>query len=344
LAQDNWIIFPTVAISVLAVRALVVKKDDGTPFLAALLYAVTSAIRQEMIIALLPATLIAIFGSVSKTRIRNVLVGALTISIIFIVLILQRGLATGFYTLTTGHVGKAILGAYIPGAGTGWIDPIPYVKATYPELMKNGDPETELAQVALKITWHEFAARPGFHVIRIFGSTLTNLFEMDTQLVGWSLGEGMLPPKYQKNASTLTSNLLPLLQIYPVLVNMLFACSLFFALSHPHLLKLLSPILITIGLKVGLHAVIVSQPRYYLVVIALEILVVAIVWDAMLKKDNWKLSLRSIVLGTMTILLLVAAMNYAKQYIIKHDMVLQSHYALSRYVGNNEYPYHLSIL
>jgi hypothetical protein len=331
LAQDNWIIFPTVAISVLAVRVLAIKKEGYTPIVAALLYALTSAIRQEMMIVLFPATITAILAGERRNRLRNLLVGSLIISTIFIALILQRGLATGFYTFRTEHFGKAILGAYVPGAGMGWIDPIPYVEATYPELIKNGDPDSKLAQEGLRITWHEFVRRPRFHVIRIFGSTLTNLFEMDEQLVWWSLGEGMLPPRYQNNVSRLTKNLLPLLKFYPVMINMLFACSLFFVLSHRLLLKWITPILATIALKIGLHAVIVSQSRYYLVVIALEILVISVVWDSMLKKENWRLSLRSVILGIVSILLLIVSMNYAKEYIKTHDIVLHSYYELSNY-------------
>jgi hypothetical protein len=112
---------------------------------------------------------------------------------------------------------------------------------------------------------------------------------------------------------------------------MLFAGSLFFVLSHRLLLKWITPILVTMALKIGLHAVIVSQSRYYLVVIALEILVISVVWDSMLKKENWKLSLRSVILGIVSILLLIVSMNYAKEYIKTHDIVLHSYYELSNY-------------
>ncbi|HUE99536.1 MAG TPA: hypothetical protein VMN99_09790 [Anaerolineales bacterium] len=329
LAQDNWIIFPAVAITVLAVRVLVIKKEDGASVLSALLYSGTAAIRQEMMIVLLPTTVIALWGGARKDRIRNVFMGAFIISIIFAALILQRGMATGLYTLSTEHFGKAILGAYVPGAGMGWIDPIPYVKATYPERMENGDSDSVLAEVALGITWQEFAGRPEFHVIRILGSTLTSLFEMDGQLVWWSLlGEGILPPRYQNNAVLLTKNLLPMLLLYHMMLHTLFACSLFFSLSHRHLLKWILPIIMTIALKLGLHAVTVSQSRYFLVVVALEILVISIVWDTLLKKENWKMALRSIFIGMLSILLLAAAMYYAREYVKTHDIV--SSYSESR--------------
>ena len=334
LAQDNWIIFPTVTILVLAVRVLVMNKAGGNPVLFALLYGVAGAIRQEMIFALLPATLVAIYGNVGRHRIRNLFVGIASIGIVMATLVVQRGLATGSYTLSSPHAGKAILGAYIPGAGMGWIDPIPYVKFTYPELMNDGDSDRELAKVAWGITWREFMDRPVFHAVRIFGAALTNLFEMDSQLAWLSVGEEMLPPGYQKNASRLTNHLLPLFKFYPVVINLLFTSALFFTFSHRHLLKWITPILVTIVLKVGLHAVVVSQARYYLVVIALEILVVSIVWDSMLNKENWKQSLRFVTVGIVTILLLIVFMNYAKGYIKSHDIVLYSPYKLSDYASN----------
>src|SRR5215211_7902342 len=227
LAQDNWIIFPTVTVLVLAVRVLIRNEGDGNPVLFALLYGLAGAIRQEMIFVLLPATLIAIMGNGGKHRIRNFFVGIAIIGIVLAALIFQRGLATGSYTLSSPHTGKAILGAYIPGAGMGWIDPIPYVKSTYPALMKEGDSDSELAKVALGITWHEFVNRPVFHTVRIFGSTLTNLFEMDNQLAWWSVGAEMLPPGFQKNAGRLTKYLLPLFRVYPVIINLLFISALF---------------------------------------------------------------------------------------------------------------------
>jgi Dolichyl-phosphate-mannose-protein mannosyltransferase len=326
LAQDNWIILPTVAVACLAVRSLVKEEENGRPVLSALFYGAAVATRQDMMLVLLPAAMIAILGGRKDSRLRNLLIGISIIGIIFTALIVQRGMATGTYKLTSEHFGKAMLGAYVPGAGTGWVDPIPYVQSAYPELINGENVERQLAQEALGIAWHEFARRPAFHVIRIFGSTLTNFFEADQQLALWSLSEGVLPIESQEKASLFTKNLLPLFQVYSIMINMLFAGSLFFALKQRHILKWISPILTTIVLKIGLHAVVVSQSRFYLVVMALEILVIAIVWNSLALKDTWKVSVRSLILGTLSILLMLAARNYAKQYIKSHDILQQSHY------------------
>ena len=326
LAQDNWIIFPTVALSVLAVRILVVKKD-GSPILAALLYAVTVAIRQEMMIALLPATVIAILGGRAEKRIRNFFIGSLIVGVVFAALILQRGLATSRYTLTTEHFGTAILGAYIPGAGMGWIDPLQYVEETQPELLKNGPLGSELQRGALNLAWQEFLRRPTFHAIRIFGSALTNLFEMDQQILWWSLGaEEVLPNEYKKDALTLMNTLAPIVQVYPTIVNMLFAYSIFFALSQRYLLKWISPILATILLKFGIHAVMVSQPRYFLFIIALELLAFAIITEVSFKSRTWQISIRSLIIGVLSVLALSLLATQARNYVLTHDQLPQSTY------------------
>ena len=339
VAQDNWILFPTVAVSALAARVLAAKRDESFPVLAALLYAATVAVRQEMLIAFLPAAIVAILGRGREKWIRNSLTGALIIGVIFSALVYQRGVATGRFTLKTDHLGTSILGAYIPGAGMGWISPVPYLEAVRPELMRNGGLGSEVEREALTLSKQEFLRRPKFHLIRIFGSTLTNLFEMDQQILWWSLGaEGVLPHKYRKDAQSLMKNLLPLLKYYPVVINTLFACSLFFALSQRRLLRWISPILVTIALKTGLHAVIVSQPRYFLVVIALEMLVIAIVWDRMLKKEHWKLSLGSILAGIVAVFLLMTAMTSARGYVAKHDVVFLPGYKIPRYSISNPIP------
>ena len=319
LAQDNWIIFPTVALSVLAVRVLVMRRD-GYPILAALLYAVTVAIRQEMLVALLPAAIIAILGGRPDKRIRNFIIGSSVIGVIFAFLILQRGWATGRYALTTEHFGMSILGAYIPGAGMGWISPISYIDAVDPKLLDHGELSQELDRGALKLTVQEFLRRPGFQAIRIFGSTLTNIFEMDKQITWWSLGaEGVLPHPYRKAALALTDGLAPILQFYPMMATALFLSSIFFALSQRYWLKWISPILATILLKIGIHAVIVSQPRYFLVVVALELLTFAMITEMSFKPRNWKISALSLILGILSVWALSSLTVQAQNYVLTHD-------------------------
>jgi len=334
LAQDNWIIFPTVGLAALAVRVLVMQKG-GYPIWAGLFYFFAVAIRQEMLIALLPLVVVAILGSQREKWTRNFVTGVFLIGILFSTMIIQRGMATGRYALSTNHLGVSILGAYIPGAGMGWNTPWSFLSVYHPEIPV----DENFDQRATELAWQEFIRRPHFHVIRMVGSSLYNLFNIDKEIAPWSLtAEGVLPHRYRKSAKALQENLTPLLQFYPQFIHGLFLSALFFSLTRIQLLKWISPILLTIALKVGLHAVIVSQPRYFLPVIALEILVIAMVWDAMLERVNWKLTLRSIFLGVVSVFLLIIIMNNAKKYIEKHDVVLQPSYTISTYTGIVELP------
>jgi hypothetical protein len=338
LAQDNWIIFPTVALSVLAVRTLVTKKD-GYPILAALLYAVTVAIRQEMMVALLPAAVIAILGGRAEKHIRNFFIGSSIVGVVFAALILQRGLATGRYTLTTEHLGKSVLGSYIPGAGMGWIDPLSYVETVHPELVETDVWGTKFVNErgALNLAWQEFLHRPTFHAIRIFGLALTNLFEMDQQNLRWSLeADEVLPNEYAKDARNLMNTLGTVLQDYPPIVNMFFACSIFFALSQRYLLKWISPILATIVLKFGLHAVLGSQPRYFLIIIALELLTIAIITEVSFRPQTWEVSIRSLIIGVLCILVLAVLASQASNYVLTHDQLPQSTYFYPLEIGGGQ--------
>lgn len=319
LAQDNWIIFPTVGLAALAVRVLVQQKG-GYPIWASLFYFFAAAVRQEMLIVLFPLAVVVILGSQREKWLQNFVAAILLIGIFFSALIIQRGMATGRYALSTNHFGVSILGAYVPGAGMGWISPVPYLQSNYPEILDDEDFEQQVSG----LVWQEFTRRPGFHLIRMAGSSLHNLFNIDQEIAPWSLtAEGALPHRYRRNAAALQEKLLPLLQFYPPLIHGLFLSAVFFSFTERRLFKWISPILLTIALKVGLHAVIVSQPRYFLAVAALEFLVIAIAWDLMLKKKNWKLTLRSIFFGVVSVLALLLVMNTAKRYVEKHDLTSQ---------------------
>ena len=318
LAQDNWIIFPTVGLAALAVRVLVQQKG-GYPIWASLFYFFAAAVRQEMLIVLFPLAVVVILGSQREKWLQNFVAAILLIGIFFSALIIQRGMATGRYALSTNHFGVSILGAYVPGAGMGWISPVPYLQSNYPEILDDEDFEQQVSG----LVWQEFTRRPGFHLIRMAGSSLHNLFNIDQEIAPWSLtAEGALPHRYRKSAAALQKSLIPFFPVYPLLIHGLFLSALFFSFRNRNVLKWISPILLTILFKVGLHAVIVSQPRYFLVVVALEILIIAIVWGEMFRKETWKPALYSVFLGVASVLILIIIMNTAKEYIKKYDMVL----------------------
>ena len=75
VAQDNWAIFPAIALGALAVRALV-DGERAWPVTAGLLYAAAIAMRQDMLV-ILPLLLAAIRVDLLRTRWRPVLAGRL---------------------------------------------------------------------------------------------------------------------------------------------------------------------------------------------------------------------------------------------------------------------------
>lgn len=329
LAQDNWIILPVITLSVLAVRILVMRQD-GKPIIAALLYALTVAIREDMLLVLLPIVIPVTLGGKAGRRLRNFLIGSSMVGLLFVGLIFLRGIATGRYTLLSSHLGNSILGAYVPGAGMGWVDPNPYLQAVHPELVINAVSRSELDRIMLRLAWQEFVHRPVFHIIRIVGSTFTNLFGIDIGVIWWSLtNDDVLPKEYQKSVEAFTNGIAPLLQIYPFLVHILLAFSVYFAISQRPLLKWISPMLLSIILKVGLHAIVVPQPRFFLVVIGLELLTFAVISEVCFKLETRPVFIRSLVLGILSVFAVYQLSIKARDYVWTHDVLSQLNYHFS---------------
>ena len=132
-AQDNWVMFPAVALGALAVRALH-SSEPPRLMTAALLYAAGVAIRQEMVVMLLPLFLDAAGVKRRSAWRRWVMVGLAAV-LPLAALATYRYACTGRFALTTRHGGLTILGSYIPGAAGGWIQPSPYIASVEPELL-----------------------------------------------------------------------------------------------------------------------------------------------------------------------------------------------------------------
>jgi len=315
-AQDNWIIFPTVALTTLTIRILVLQ-ERGFPVWAALLYGITVSIRQEMMIALLPVTIIAAIGVKKQKWIANFTIGAFVTLIVFLLLVLQRGMATGRYALSSDHLGVSILGSYIPGAGIGWISPIQYVETTHPEIMEQGI----LEEKALELTKNEFMNRPMFHIIRVIISSSNYLIDIDKELRWWSLSPDVLPKQAKEHINPFVAWANPILSYYPSVIHAFFIGAIFIIIHKRNLLQITWPVLLTILLKLGLHAVIVSQPRYFLVVIALEMLIISIALDAVLKPYSPKLLISAVVVGCIGMSIFTSLTAIGKEYIITHTGV-----------------------
>src|SRR5436305_9385425 len=139
VAQDNWVLLPTVALGALAVRSLLTG-DGGRPVAAGLLYGLGVAVRQEMLVALLPLLLAAGgLGEGRGRRPRNLAVLLLATVLPLLAIATHRSLATGHFALTSGHRGPATLRSYVPGATEHyWADPPPSLAPVDPPPLRDG--------------------------------------------------------------------------------------------------------------------------------------------------------------------------------------------------------------
>jgi hypothetical protein len=271
IAQDNWVLLPTVALGALAVRALLAR--EGWPVMAGLLYALGVAMRQEMLVALFPPFLAAAGIGGHAGRWRRLAVAALAVGLPLLAFAAQRHAATGRFALSSQHGGLAILGSYIPGAtADAWTDPYPFVASVEPALLR--DRQALLAE-SPRLALQEALRRPVFHTARIASTVLNFAVTGEAASLYWSVGAAeVLPASHHERGVAFSARAGRPLAWEMALIQALFLAAGIVAARRRNwaILVLASAVL----LKYALHAVTVSQGRYFLAATALEILAVAV--------------------------------------------------------------------
>lgn len=271
VAQDNWVLLPTVALGALAARALLSR--DGWPVAAGLLYALGVAMRQEMLVALFPPFLAAAGIGGHAGRWRRLTLAALAAGLPLLAFAAQRHAATGRFALSSQHGGLAILGAYIPGAtADAWTDPYPYVASVEPALLR--DREALLAE-SPRLAFQEAVRRPLFHAARIASTVLNFAVTGESASLYWSVGAAeVLPASHHDRGAAFYARAGRPLAWEMAAIQALFLAAVIVGVRRRNwaILVLASAVL----LKYALHAVTVSQGRYFLAATALEILAVAV--------------------------------------------------------------------
>ncbi len=241
--------------------------------------------------------------------------------LLFLLLIAgQRAVATGRFALTTEHGGKSVLGAYVPGAGLNyWTDPHPYIASVDPSLLRD---KKRLNEESYLLALKEALRRPKFHLIRIVSAVLNCFGQPDKSNLYWSLsGPNVLPSEYKQRGDLFMKKISPFLSTCMVVIHTLFLASFFSGVlrrSWPILV-----IALTILLKIFIHAVIVAQPRYFMPVIALEWLIIALSVDEAIKSRKIAQSVL-ITAGAAAVILLLAIVSFkAQAYILTHDENIQ---------------------
>lgn len=278
VAQDNWVLPPTVALAALAARPLL-SRGPGHPVAAGLVYALAVAMRQEMMYVLLPLLLAAAgLGSRRGRSWRSFAACALAVGLPFLALVLQRGKATGEYALSSGHLGITLLGTAAPGATASyWADPVSYAASIDPGLARD---RKRLHAEALGLALEEIRRRPGFHALRTLAMALRFPFVSDAELLYWSVfSPGTLPESHQAAGQDFAVRVSPWLKLEMVVLQGLFVAAVTFALWRRRAAILV--ISLAALLKIGLHATVVVGARFFLPATALEIVAVSLaIWEA----------------------------------------------------------------
>jgi hypothetical protein len=273
VSQDNWVLPPSIALAALAVRVLA-GGGPGYPLAATVLFCVAGAVRPEMFAVLVPL-LAAAAGLLRPPRqwpVRRLAVAAATLALGLLALGGLRWAGTGRFGLTPEHAGIGTLGSYMPGAGVWWGVPNTYFAAVAPELTES---ETEMRRAAWPLVWREMRRRPAFHAVRALASTALALFKTDADSLYWSIGfNGAVPDSMRPRAAAFSARVLR-----PLAWSTLVALSLCAGAVLAALWWRCRPILVlaaAMALKLAIHAVLAAQGRYFVVLMAFVLLVLAL--------------------------------------------------------------------
>lgn len=269
VAQDNWVLLPSVALAALAVRSLLTKR--ATPIAAGLLYTAGVATRPEMLLVLFPLFLAA---AVTLRPDKKLLAtAALAASLPLLALAAYRHANTGQFSLSTAHAGVSILGSYIPGAtANAWTDPYPFIASVRPDLLTN---RPALLSEATHLAVREALHRPGFHAVRILSMVVNFSVTGEAGNGYWSIeASEVLPPALHERGHALFSLSQRPLRYEMAGIQGLFLAACMVGIRRRNWAILLLALVIL--LKYGLHAAIVAQGRYFYPATAWELLAIAL--------------------------------------------------------------------
>jgi hypothetical protein len=222
----------------------------------------------------LPLLIAASFGPAGRRRLgRGLVLLAFSAGLPLSALVVQRGLATGRYTLTTEHGGITVLGSFVPGAfAPGWIDPRPFVTAADPAFV--ADRASYFAS-GWPLAWREAARRPAFHLVRMTTQTLRNAIKADGQNLFWSLrAPEVLPLERRAAGEDFARKWTPWLYAELAGIQGLFAAAVLIGLWRRD--GAILALTLAVVLKVGAQAIVSPMSRLLLPATALQLLAIAL--------------------------------------------------------------------
>lgn len=297
VAQDNWTLVPSVALACLAVKALLdpERRSPALAMSAGLVYALAVTMRQEMLFVLVP-TLVAAAGFTSRQgwRPRNVAACGLAIGLPFLALALQREKATGHFALSSGHAGFTLLGTVVPGAtDIGWVDPVSFIASVEPDLARD---RHRMFAEAKRLAWDEVLRRPGFQVLRAVTQAIRYPFRGETEILYWSVfAPEVLPPSHAARGVALFLWAGRSLKVELIGIYGLFLAALGLGLARRNWAILV--LSMSVFLKIGLHAVLVSAGRFFLPATGIALMVGTLgLWEIS-RSPGWRRGWKILALG-----------------------------------------------
>lgn len=318
LAQDNWVLLPTVALGVLGCRTLVDGK--ARPIASAALLGLAFLMRQEMLVALAPLALAGAGLLPPQARGRRLATGfAATLGAVLLLVAVHRYAGSGRFALTTTHGSLAMLCSSIPGASWAY-NASPY---SYLETFAPGQ---EKSEVAFGLVKRELRRRPLYHSVRAFYFTFAPVFRSSRESMYWSLGAHVLPDaKRDRGARALATLRSPLTGEMLVVVWAGFAALLVALASRNTALLLL---VLAVVLKVGVHALTVNQPRYIYPVTALILLAAPLAaWVGRRELGGRRLALAAAAAVLCTVVL-ASLTTAAERWTRVHDTAIEYRFTL----------------
>jgi len=317
VAQDNWLIPIGIALAVLAIRAQ--QPGRQSPLWGAILFVLGTSMRQEMLLPLLPLALVVAVGRTNHGRTAR-LGRFLAISFIGLGMLAgHRAIVTGRFSITSTHSSYSILGAYAPGAGANyWTDPSAFLAAENPALLDRD--MRDLGLDAYDLVWKQLTRRPRFHFVRIIASTLNALLR--DGVTYWSLtAEGVLPPELLHSGQSLASFTHKLLPAHATLLWWSLLLLLPAALRRQAKHRIgAATICLAILLKVAIHAITVAQPRYFLIVQAWAMLLIAAALGNLQRSDLKLQNLAWLAVSGGIALSLAPVQAIAEAYVLRNDV------------------------
>jgi len=132
----------------------------------------------------------------------------------------------------------------------------------------------------LPLALDELRRRPGFHALRTLSAALKFPFDSDAESLYWSVqAAGTLPASHRAAGTAFAVRMSPLLKLEMAGLQALFLTSVALGIRrrNPAILALALAAL----LKIGLHAALSAQGRFFIPATALEIVTVALgLWEA----------------------------------------------------------------